>query len=137
MLIELWRKVLATDYSITCCAVCGNDFNRGSVFPVAASDGGDELGEMCPVCLDYLNRRKEDADDPTLGNWPARGWPTPRDLEEARGRYPEAMFPDDAALEEAAGYDPDAENEFLRASMIWTMKREAPAEAGRKPGGDA
>ena len=76
MLIErLWRKVLASDYSVTTCAICGNDFDRGIVFPVAKTDDGAELGEMCPTCLEYLNRRKEDAEDPTLDNWPARGCP--------------------------------------------------------------
>lgn len=76
MLIELWRKVLGTDYSGTCCGICGNDFDRGSVFPVALTDDAKaEIGEVCPHCLDHLNRRKRDAEDPTLGNWPARGWP--------------------------------------------------------------
>ena len=66
MLIEMWRKVVGEDYQSTCCAICGNDFDRGNVFPVAFSDHGDELGEMCSECLDYLNRRKLDAEDPTL-----------------------------------------------------------------------
>ena len=38
-------------------------------------------------------------------------------------RYPEAMFPDDAAYA-AAAPDPDAEEEVLQASWIWTMERE-------------
>ena len=101
---------------------------RTSVFAVAFADDGGTIGEMCPVCLDYLNRRKHDSDDPTggpvpWGNWPAREWPTVEDLEEARMRYPEAMFPDDAAYA-AAAPDPDAEEEVLRASWIWTMERE-------------
>ena len=129
MRIELWRKVLATDYSRTHCAVCGNDFERGTVFAVASADDGGMIGEMCPPCLDYLNRRKRDASDPTggpvpSGNWPAREWPTVEDLEEARRRYPEAMFPDDAAYDVAAP-DQDAEEEVMQASWIWTMEREA------------
>ncbi len=56
--------------------ICGNDFARGNVYPVAMDDKEGELGEMCLVCLDYLNARKHDGDDPTLDNWPARGWPT-------------------------------------------------------------
>ncbi len=124
MLIEFWRKVIATDYSATCCGVCGNDFDRGTVFAVAFTDSGDAVGEMCPVCLDYLNRRKQDAEDPTLENWPAREWPTVEDLEEARRRYPEAMFPDDAAYD-AAAPDLDAEQEVLQASFILQMEREA------------
>ena len=124
MLIELWRKVLGTDPWGACCGICGNDFPRGSVFPVASTDRGESLGEVCPVCLDYLNRRKEDEDDPTLGNWPARGWPTLKDLEEARGRYPEAMFPDSAAYE-ATAPGVDAEDEVAEASVVWRMEREA------------
>ncbi len=42
MLIELWRKVVATDYAHNCCAICGNDFDRGAVYPVAFSDHGDD-----------------------------------------------------------------------------------------------
>ncbi len=139
MLIELWRKVVATEYTNTCCAICGNDFDRGSVFPVAFADDGDEIGEMCLVCLDYLNRRKQDADDPTegltWGNWPAREWPAPRDLEDARRRYPEAMFPDDAAQDAAAGYGPNKDYAISQASVIWKMEPETPAEAGRGGGG--
>ena len=29
MLIELWRKVLTTDHSITCCGICGNEEGPG------------------------------------------------------------------------------------------------------------
>src|SRR5215210_7169093 len=104
MLIELWRKVLATDHSITSCGICGNDFDRGTVFPMAFTDNAETIGEMCPPCLDYVNRRKRDASDPTLEFWPAREWPALEDLEEARRRYPEAMFPDDAAYDAAAPY---------------------------------
>jgi len=124
MLIELWRKVVATDYKHTCCAVCGNDFDRGSVFPVAFTDDGYELGEMCSYCLDYLSRRKEDADDPTRGNWPARAWPSLEDLEEARRRYPEPMYASKADLQ-AAAPDFDAEDEVCEASILWKMDREA------------
>ncbi len=94
MRIELWRKFIGTDYLTTCCAVCGNDFARGDVYPVAMDDKEGGLGEMCLVCLDYLNARKHGGDDPTLDNWPAREWPTLGDLEEARRRCPEPMFPD-------------------------------------------
>jgi hypothetical protein len=94
MRIELWRKFIGTDYLTTCCAVCGNDFARGDVYPVAMDDKEGGLGEMCLVCLDYLNARKHGGDDPTLENWPAREWPTLGGLEEARRRYPEPMFPD-------------------------------------------
>src|SRR5215212_2183175 len=123
MLIELWRKVFAEDYAHCCCGICGNDFDRGNVFPVAAADDGAELGEMCPVCLQYLNRRKMDAEDPTLGNWPARDWPTPQDLEEARRRYPEHMFETSADLL-AASTDRETEEEIYRASVVWRMERE-------------
>lgn len=123
MLIELWRKVVATDYAHTCCAVCGNDFERGAVYPVALSDHGDELGEMCSYCLDYLNRRKEDADDPTRGNWPARDWPSLEDLEDARWRYPDPMYASRDDLE-AAAPDFDAADEVYEASIVWEMERE-------------
>ncbi len=123
MLIELWRKVLATDYSGTCCGICGNDFSLGSVFPVAFTDRRESLGEVCPVCLDYLNRRKEDAEDPTLSNWPAREWPSLGDLEEARRRYPEAMFPDSAAYEVAVPPF-EGEEEVAEASDVWKMEGE-------------
>ena len=123
MLIEIWRKVIATDYTQTSCMVCGNDFDRGHVYPVAFSDDGYELGEMCPVCLDYLSRRKVDADDPTMGNWPAREWPTLEDLEELRQRYPEPMYANHDALTAAApGFD--AEDAIYEKSVLWEQRRE-------------
>lgn len=127
MLIELWRKVLANDYSGTICGICGNDFDRGSVFAVVSGDHGEELGEMCPTCLDYLNRRKNDAEDWRVrNNWPAREWPTLEDLEDARRRYPEPMFADDTAMMAAAEVigGPDAEEELLQSSFIWRMEPE-------------
>jgi hypothetical protein len=124
MRIVLWRKVLATDYSHTSCGICGNDFDRGTVFPVAFTDNRESIGEMCPPCLDYVNRRKQDAGDPTLENWPAREWPRLEDLEEARRRYPEAMFPDHAALDAAASA-PDTEQVVLQSSFVWSVEREA------------
>jgi hypothetical protein len=123
MLIELWRKVIATDYTSTNCAVCGNDFDRGSVFPVAFGDSGDELGEMCPVCLDYLNRRKADEEDPTRGDWPARDWPSLEILQESRRCYPAAMYANRDALAVAAT-DLDTEDEIYRKSVLWGMERE-------------
>ena len=123
MLIELWRKVLGTDPWGACCGICGNDFDRGSVFPGAFTDRGESLGEACPACLDYLNRRKGDAEDPTLDNWPARDWPTVADLEEARRRYPEAMFADSAAYE-ASVVPFEGEEEVADASIVWKMERE-------------
>src|SRR5215213_6045832 len=123
VIIELWRKVIATAYSSTSCAICGNDFDRGSVFPVAAADDGAELGDMCPVCLDYLNRRKEDAEDPTLGNWPARDWPTTELLESFRRRYPEPMFANAAELK-ASFTDGEEEEEVYEASVVWAMEPE-------------
>jgi hypothetical protein len=124
MLIELWRKVVATDYTSTNCAVCGNDFDRGSVFPVAFTDDGYELGEMCTLCLDYLNRRKQDADDPTLGNWPARDWPSLEILQESRRCYPEAMY---ASRDEVKALSWEEEENVLAASILWEQKREAAA----------
>ena len=96
---------------------------------MAFADDGGTIGEMCPVCLDYLNRRKHDGDDPTggpvpWGNWPAREWPTVEDLEEARMRYPEAMFPDSAAYE-ALVAPFEGEEEVAEASVVWKMEREA------------
>ncbi len=123
MLIEIWRKVLATDYTGTSCSVCGNDFDRGNVYPVAFSDDGYKLGEMCPVCLDYLSRRKVDTDDPTFGNWPARDWPTFQDLEELRQRYPEPMYADDVTLIAGAG-DIEGEDAIYEDSVLWSMERE-------------
>ncbi len=123
MLIEIWRKVIATDYTGTNCSVCGNDFDRGNVFAVAFGDQGDELGEMCPVCLDYLNRRKVDTDDPTMGNWPAREWPTLEDLEELRQRYPEPMYADHDALT-AAFTDWAGEDAIYAESVLWEQRRE-------------
>ncbi len=127
MLIELWRKMVAEDYRSTVCAICGNDFELGSVYPVAAGDQGQELREMCPTCLDYLNRRKVDSKDPTLENWPARDWPTLEDLEGLRRRYPEPMFETHEEMM-AACPDVDTEEEFIQASIVWKMEREeAPA----------
>ncbi len=123
MLIELWRKMVAEDYRSTCCVICGNDFELGSVYPVVAGDQGQELMEMCLTCLDYLNRRKVDPEDPTFDNWPARDWPTLEDLEDARRRYPEPMF---ETYEEmlTACPDFDTEDEILAAQIVWRMERE-------------
>ena len=123
MLIELWRRVVASDYTQTTCAVCGNDFDRGSVFPVAFTDNGYELGEMCLGCLDYLNRCKRDAYDPTLDNWPARDWPSLEILQASRRCYPEPMYADHAALS-AAGVDWEAEDGIYAASVVWEQRRE-------------
>lgn len=107
MLIELWRTEAQPLYSNTCCAVCGNDFNLGTVYPMVAGDQGQDLGEMCLTCLDYLNRRKNDAEDWWVReNWPARDWPTVEDLEEARRRYPEPIPENDDNI------------------VVWRMERE-------------
>lgn len=108
MLIELWRTEAQPPYSETVCAICGNGVELGTVYAVAASDQGQDLGEMCPTCLDYLNRRKADPENPDRGNWPARDWPTVADLEEARRRYPEPASEDDDNI------------------VVWRMEREAP-----------
>ncbi len=123
MLIELWRKETVEQYSVTPCVICGNDFELGSVFPMVYGDRGQELGEMCPVCLDYLDRRRADVDDPTLGNWPARNWPTLKDLEEARRRFPEPMFEtsDDMC---AFAVDFEADERLTRETILWPMERE-------------
>lgn len=124
MIIELWRKVVATEYSIPCCAICGNDFNRGSVSAVAKHDDGGEMGDVCPTCLDYLNRRKQNAEDPTLGNWPARTWPSLEDLEEARRRYPFPLFATTDDLL-AAATDRDADEKIYTASVVWRVAPES------------
>ncbi len=123
MLIELWRKEAATNYSITPCVICGNDFGLGSVYPVASGDQGQDMGEMCPTCLDYLNRRKADAEDSTDGNWPAREWPKLEDLEEARRRYPFPMFETGEDLV-AAAVDEEADRRLTRQTIVWSMDRE-------------
>ena len=123
MLIELMRKLVGTDYSTTSCVVCGNDVELGSVYAVATGDQGQQMGEMCPTCLDYLNRRKEDAEDPTLGNWPARGWPTVEDLKRLRFRYPEPMFETHDELL-AAAPDRAAEFKIHEATTVWRMEPE-------------
>lgn len=123
MLIELWRKEVATSYSSTCCAICGNDFELGSVYPMVSSDSGHDLGEMCPVCLDYLNRRKGAPEDPRTTNWPSRDWPTVEDLEEARRRYPFPMFETEDDLV-AAAVDEEADWKLVQDCRVWRMERE-------------
>ena len=81
---------------------------------MAFTDSGETIGEMCSPCLDCVNRRRYDADDPTAGpvpwgNWPAREWPTIGDLEVARFLYLEAMFPDAAAFR-PGGHPPEDES---------------------------
>lgn len=125
MLIELWRKETAEDYSITTCAICGDDFDRGSVFPVIFADQGEDLGEMCPTCLGYLNRRKVDAENPIRrGNQPACDWPTLEALEEARRRYPTAMFETSEDLLAAAD-GPQGEEKVYADTIVWEMVRVA------------
>jgi hypothetical protein len=122
MLIELHRKVVAGE-STDCCVICGNDFDLRSVYVVTHGDRGEEMGRMCDVCLDYLNRRKLDSEDPTLDNWPACGWPTSEVLERLRRRYPEPMF--DAEEEFlAAATDRAAEARIYEAAFLWRMERE-------------
>jgi hypothetical protein len=75
MLIELYRKLTAEE-SADVCAICGNDHDIDSVYALASGDRGEDLGSLCPTCLDYLNRRKNDSEDPTLDNWPSCDWPT-------------------------------------------------------------
>ena len=123
-LVELRGKVLANDYVVACCAVCGDDFELGSVFAVACTDNGGEIGEVCPVCLDYPNRRKDD-DNPTLGNWPARaGGRRPKASRRRAGATRRPCSPADCAACEAAAPGWDAQHEILQASMIWKMERE-------------
>ena len=123
MLIEIMRKLVATEPQSDVCVICGNDFDLGSVYAVAAGDKGEEMGNMCPVCLEYLNRRKEDGEDPTLGNWPARGWPTPEVLEDLGSRYPEPMFDTEEELL-AASTDRETELRIHYATKLWRMERE-------------
>jgi hypothetical protein len=78
---------------------------------------------MCPTCLDYLNRRKLDSEDPTRGNWPARGWPTTEVLERLRRRYPEPMFDTEEELL-AATTDRAAEERIYERALVWRMERE-------------
>lgn len=102
--------------------VCGNYFNLESVYCVATGDRGEQMGPMCAVCLDYLNRRKEGVEDPTLGNWPARGWPTVEVLERLRRRYPEPMFETGNDLL-AAATDRAADDRIYEATWLWRMER--------------
>ncbi len=123
MRIELHRKLVAgacTD----CCVICGNDFDLESVCAVASGDRGEEMGPMCDVCLEYLNRRKGDAEDPTLDNWPARGWPTVEVLERLRRRHPEAMFDTEDELL-AAAVDRAADDRIYGGAVVWRMERES------------
>jgi hypothetical protein len=122
MLIELHRMVVAGELT-DCCVICGNDFDLRSVYVVTHGDRGEEMGRMCPTCLEYLNRRKEDAEDPTLDNWPARGWPTTEVLERLRRRYPEPMFDTEEELL-AAATDRAAEERIYEAAFVWRMERE-------------
>jgi hypothetical protein len=127
VLIEITRKLVAEDASMDVCAICGNDFELESVHAVASGDKGEEVGPMCPTCLGYLNRRKGDAEDPALRNWPARGWPSVEVLEEARLRHPEPMFGTGDDLL-AAATDRAADDSIYAASVVWGMDREdAPA----------
>jgi hypothetical protein len=124
VLIELMRKAVATDARIDNCAICGNDFNLGSVHAMASTDEGYVIGPMCPTCLGYLNERKEKGDERASSNWPGRGWPTTDVLEEARRRYPEPMF-DTADDLLAAAKDPAEDERICKASVVWAMKRES------------
>ncbi len=124
MRINLQRKLVAADASIDSCVICGNDFELGSVYPMVTGDNREEMGPMCPVCLEYLNRRKEDVEDPTLDNWHARGWPTTEVLERLRRRYPEPMF-DTVEDLLAACTDRAAEDKIYEASAPWRMDWES------------
>jgi hypothetical protein len=122
MLIELHRMVVAGE-STDCCVICGNDFDLKSVYVITHGDRGEEMGRMCDVCLDYLNRRKLDSEDPTLDNWPARGWPTVAVVNRLRRRHPEPMFETyDELL--AAATDRAADDRIHEATMVWRMERE-------------
>jgi hypothetical protein len=122
MLIELHRRVTGGEFS-DCCVICGNDFDLASVYAMATGDQGQEMGPLCPTCLEYLNRRKVDSEDPTRDNWPARGWPTTEVLKRLRRRYPEAMFDTEDDLL-AAATDRAADARIYDAAMLWRMERE-------------
>lgn len=126
MLIELHRKEAGTDYAVACCAICGDDFERGSVFCVIYADQGEDLGEMCPTCLDYLNRRKTDEENPERGNWPASTWPTLEDLDDLRRRHPDPMFETTDDLV-AAAVDREADEKLMAACVVWKAEREKTA----------
>ncbi len=115
MLIELWRTEPSGPYSMTTCAICGDDFKLGTVYARIVADGGDDLGEMCSACLDHLSRRKSEGERPAV-NWPARDWPTLEDLKQARQRHPELMSELDVD-----GYTDD---EYMDAVVLWRMERE-------------
>ena len=123
MLIEITRKLVAADASIDCCAICGNDLNLGSVYAVATADRGEEIRLMCPTCPEYLNCRKEDAEGPTLRTWPAGGWLSTEELEEARRLFPESMFGTHDDLL-AAATDRAADERKYGATLVWGMERE-------------
>jgi hypothetical protein len=127
VLIDLKRKVVATDPQIDSCAICGNDFELGSVYLVAYNDEGDWMEPMCLTCLEYLNRRKVEEEGRARDNWPARGWPTLEDLRETLERYAEPMFQaGDNRL--AAAPDFAAEDEIYESFVVWRMKcLEAPS----------
>jgi hypothetical protein len=119
MVIELWRKVVATEYSTCTCAICANDFDRGIVSAWAFNaDRNTDIGDVCPTCLDYLSRRAQDAKDPAY-----MSWPTLRDLEEARRRYPEPLFATDDELL-AAATDCEADDKIYEASVVWRAEPE-------------
>jgi hypothetical protein len=122
MLIELHRKVVAGEVTDSC-VICGNDHDIERVYVVTHGDRGEEMGPMCDLCLDYLNRRKHDPRDPTLNNWPARGWPTVEVLERLRQRYPVAMFDTEEELL-AAATDRAADERIYGAAAVWRMERE-------------
>lgn len=126
MLIELWRKDPTVGYSGCCCVICGNDFELGSVYAVAHGDRGQELGEMCPTCLDYLDRRRNAPEEPRAReNWPAREWPTLEDLQEARGRYPFPISEADEDFVAAGDGDEEADRRLGEKIVLWRMEWEA------------
>jgi hypothetical protein len=62
------------------CGVCGATFTTGSVAASACTDARDDMGNVCPACVEVLGRRNPDR------------FPTIEEYEEANRRYPEPMF---------------------------------------------
>lgn len=108
MFIELMRAFEPSEIGHKeSCGVCSETFFTGSVVASAVTDGRDDMGNVCPSCVEALGRRAP------------RWFPTIEVYEEMNRRYPEAMF---STAEEVLRLESDRDaaiDEAYDARFIW------------------
>ncbi len=105
MLIDLHRAFSPESMGEHVCALCRRDFVVGSVVAEATTDGGQEIGWVCPDCVGYFGRANPEE------------FPTIEEFEEFVRRYPEPIW---ATGEEAERAEEEGTyGAAVAASWLW------------------